>query len=204
MTDEAADFQPGDRVVLINLGPDQPEGVVLERRHLRTYPGCCTFTVAFESGERLVVGPYSLRPASERASMPLRSRYLPEPSLPFASSPEHRPLLAPDWEIEDLSESALAEAIGDWEKVVGYFESGYDYYSDFDEYDHDMFSRECVHVFLEGFARLAQPLPEALTARLAKADQRFMALTVENHYLKPARDYDPVAFWYYFRWPRVR
>jgi hypothetical protein len=196
-------FKIGDRVVLTRLGPDQPEGVVTRINGLKTYPWLYTVSVAFESGKDLTLGPACLLPASEKAGLPAATGCVPEPTPPYLHpAPVRAPLLAPDWAEEDLSEAALTEAVGDWERSVGYIESGYDYRNDLEEYQLDLFNRECIHAFVLGFARLKRQLPPHPAKRIASADQRFVDLTVAGDCIWSAQHYDPTAFWYYFRWPR--
>ncbi len=193
-------FKVGDKVVLTYLGPDQPEGVVTGINALRTYPLLYTVSVAFESGQELAFGPACLHPASEKAVLPV-PLWLPEPQ-PFAvPTPTRSPQLTLDWE-EDISEAALAEAVADWEHSVGCIESGFDYSEDIEEYQLDIFAREEIHTILLGFASLNMPVSDALATRIASTDRRYLDLTVEGSSIYAAWDHDPMAFWYYFRWPR--
>lgn len=203
MSAEQPPFKVGDRVVMRQLGPDQPEGVVTCINGLKTYPWLYTVQVTFESGKAINVSPVSLRPASEKWSLPATLGRQPELMVqnPEPATPPS-PILVPDWEDEDLSEAGLARAVSDWEKSVHYIESGYDYREDIEEYQLDIFNRECVHAILFGLAHKKTPVPENLTARIATADQRFVKLTEESHSIWGCWDYDPTAFWYYFRWPR--
>ncbi len=203
MTEEQPPFKVGDRVVMARLGPDQPEGVVTRINGLKTYPWLYTVQVTFESSKVITVSPSSLRPASEKGRLPVASAYQPalmaqnrQPATPPS------PILVPDWEEEDVSEAGLARAVADWEKSVHYIESGYDYREDIEEYQLDIYNRECVHAILFGLAHQKVPVPENLVARIAAADQRFIKLTEESHSIWGGWDYDPTAFWYYFRWPR--
>lgn len=203
MSDELYAFKVGDRVVLARLGQGQPEGVVASINAARTLPSLYTVSVAFESGERFSIAPSCLRPASEKANMPVATARVPEPTPPYLGTAQvSTPRLAPDWEEVDLSEVALTTAVADWERSVGYVEAGYDYRKDFDEYQLDLFSRECLHAVLLGFARLKLPLPPHLAKRITCADQRFVDLTVASDCIWRTPDYDPTAFWYYYRWPR--
>lgn len=204
MSEPPCVFKVGDRVVLPWLGPDQPEAVVTSINVLPGYPSCLTVSVAYAAGKQLTLGPACLRPASEKADLPAPTGQLSVPVALFGHPQPHPgPLLEPDWEEDELSEAALAEAVADWECAVDCVASGYNYRLDFDEYDHDLFNRECVHALLAGFERTQQPVPESLAQRIAVADRRFMELTVACDFVKNARDYDPTAFWYYFRWPRA-
>lgn len=203
MSEEEFPFKVGDKVVLPWLGPDQPEAVVTSINTLQTAPPVCTVSVVYEAGKELTLGPACLRPAREKAGLPAPKGLSPESIALFGHPQPHPgPLLEPDWEEDELSEAALAEAIADWEGAVDCVASGYNYRQDFDEYDYDLFKRECVHALLTSFERMKQPVPEALTRRIAEADRRFRDLTAECDFVKSAQDYDPTAFWYYFRWPR--
>ena len=203
MTEERHSFKVGDRVVLVRRGPDQPEAVVSSINASRTCPTICTISVTYDSGKVLTLSPTSLRPASEKWCLPATSAY--QPAL-MAQNPQPAtppsPILEPDWEDEDLSEAALAQAVAAWEKSVHDIASGYDYREDIEEYQLDIFNRECVHAILFGLALQKTPVPENLVARIAAADQRFIELTEESHSIWGGWDYDPTAFWYYFRWPR--
>ncbi len=203
MSEEEFPFKVGDKVVLPWLGPDQPEGVVTGINPLKFWPSICTVSVAFASGKQLTLDPTYLRPASEKAALPVAKWQFSNCGAPFSEAQPHPgPLLEPDWEEDELSEAALVEAVADWEGAVDRVASGYNYLADFDECDYDLFKRECVHALLTGFERMKQPVPEALTRRIAEADRRFRNLTAECDFVKSAQDYDPTAFWYYFRWPR--
>ena len=164
---------------------------------LPTNPPFRLLNVAFDWGKDLTFGPSCLRPVSEKDGLPAATGRVPEPT-PCVSSPR----LTPDWEEEEISEAALAEAVADWERSVGYVESGFDYRDDIEEYQHDVFGRECVHAFLLGFARQNQTIPDDLASRIADADRRFVDLTVEGDCIWSPWNYDRRAFWYYFRWPR--
>ena len=203
MTEEQPPFKVGDRVVMNRLGPDQPEGVVTRINGLKTYPWLYTVQVTFESSEVISVSPVCLRPASEKGSLPVASEYQPtlRAQNPQPATPRS-PILVPEWEDEDLSEAALTQAVAAWEKSVHDVASGYDYREDIEEYQLDIFNRECVHAILFGLAHQKTPVPENLAARIAAADQRFVELTEESHSIWGYWDYDPTAFWYYFRWPR--
>lgn len=201
MSDAPCAFSIGDKVVLARLGPDQPEGVVTAINALRTCPSICTVSVAFASGKQVTLGPTCLRPASEKSGLPI-TRPVVEPSAPYLPATSvHSPILVPDWEVKDVSEARLAEAVADWERSVGYIESGYDYRNDPEELQLDVFSREVVHAVLLGFASLNMPVPDTLAARIAHADQRYSESTVESASIWGAQDYNPKAFWYYFRRP---
>lgn len=204
MSDELYAFKVGDRVVLARLGPDQPEGVVTGINAARTFPSLYTVSVVFEPGKAFCIAPSGLRPASEKAGLPI-VRPVVEPTLPFSTTPCVRsPILAPEWDAENISEAALAKAVEDWERSVKYIESGFDYREDIEEYQLDVFAREEVHGILLGFASLNMSVPDALAARIASADQRYLDLTEASHSIWGAWDYNPTAFWYYFRWPRSR
>lgn len=205
VNDTPCTFRIGDKVVLIWLGPDQPEGVVTRINSSKTYPLLHTVSLTFASGAVLTVGPACLRPASEKASMPLTRRSAQELQPPFLyPAPPRNPIQAPDWKQEDLSESALAEAVTDWERSVGYIEAGFDYTNQIEEYTYDLFNRECIHAFLLGYANQAQPVPGTFAERIAIADRRFIELTAAGDSVYPEWDHDPTAFWYYFRWPISR
>lgn len=203
MSDELYAFKVGDRVVLAHLGPDQPEGVVTGINAARTFPSLYTVSVVFEPGKAFCIAPSGLRPASEKAGLPI-ARPVVEPTPPFFTTPcVSSPILAPEWGGEDISEAALAKAVEDWERSVNHIESGFDYREDIEEFQLDVFAREEVHGILLGFARLNTPVPDALAARIANADQRYLDLTEASDSIWGAWDYDPTAFWYYFRWPRA-
>jgi hypothetical protein len=203
MSEEEIPFKVGDKVVLPWLGPDQPEAVVTAISALQTSPSICLVDVVYEAGKELSLGSACLRPASEKAGLPAAKGLSPDSIALFGHPQPHPgPLLEPDWKDDELSEAALVEAVADWEGAVDCVASGYNYRQDFDEYDYDLFKRECVHALLTGFEHLKQAVPEALARRIAEADRRFRDLTVECDFVKSAQDYDPTAFWYYFRWPR--
>lgn len=203
MSDEKLSFKVGDKVVLPWLGPDQPEAVVTAINTEHTAPPLYTVSVIYEAGKELTLGLACLRPAREKAGLPAPKGLSPESIALFGHPRPHPgPLLAPDWEEDELSEAALGEAVADWEGAVDWVASGYNYRQNFDEYDNDLFKRECVQALLNGFEHMKQPVPEALAQRIAEADRRFRDLTVECDFVKSAQDYDPTAFWHYFRWPR--
>ncbi len=110
--------------------------------------------------------------------------------------PEPEPMFEP----EEVTFESLEAAVSGWERSVGYFEAGFDCS---EEYTHDLFARWCLHGELNGFASKDEFVPDALKARIAAADQRFMELTVEieNHVWGGFEQYDKTIFWYYYRWP---
>ena len=87
-----------------------------------------------------------------------------------------------------------------WESCVRSLEIGNDVS---DEYTHDIFKRYCLHGTLNGYMSQGLPVPEALQARIDEADRRFMAATfaLDRHFWNGPEEYDPVVFWYYYRWP---
>lgn len=188
MSEEPCPFKIGDRVVLIWQGPDQPEAVVTRINASRTCPTICTISVAYDSGKFLTLCPTSLRPASEKCSMPVARNFQDTYPASFVSSAARAPILGPDWTPDDLSKSSLAEAVADWERSV--------------EYTLDLFNRECVHAYLHDFERQGLTVPEPLAERIALADQRFIESTSAGSSVYPEWDHDPEAFWYYFRWLR--
>lgn len=201
MNNEAYAFKVGDKVVLTWLGPDQPDGVVTRINGLKTYPWLYTVSVVLASGKNFTIAPSGLRLASEKASLPIKSALFPEKILPHPATP-----LAgnPTWIPDDISGAALTEAVTDWERVVNGIESGGDYGELTDEYQHDVFKREYIDALLLAFASLKMPVPDDLAARIASADRRFVDSTVASGNVWQAFDYDPTAFWYYYRWPRQK
>ncbi len=201
MSDAPYAFKVGDRVVLTWLGPDQPEGEVTRINGLKTYPWLYSVTLTFRTGKVITIGPSSLRLSSDRAGLPINPGRPPEPTPPYYPAPARSPLLAPDWEAEDVTEAALAEAVTDWERSVRDIEGDYDCGNAEEELQLDVINREWIHAILLGFSCLNLPVPEDLASRIASADQRFIESTEASHCLWSDQDYDPTAFWYYFRWP---
>jgi hypothetical protein len=170
-------FKPGDEVFCDGLGWGC--GRVLEVN------GAYLMRVDF--------GPNGIRPLAITEHWRLataedkQSQLLPEPE------PE------PMGEPEELTLAGLEAAVAQWEQSVRYFEAGFDCT---EEYTHDLFDRYCLHGVLNGFARLGLAVPDAIKARIAAADKRFVELTVEVEYSVwgRAEHYDKETFWYYYRW----
>lgn len=72
---------------------------------------------------------------------------------------------------------------------------------DYEEYDYDLSKREDLDEALREYGD--EPLPAALTERIARADQHFRDITEETDRCvwSDSRKYDRERYWYYYRWP---
>lgn len=106
----------------------------------------------------------------------------------------------PICEPEEVTLDNLEAAIASWEASIVYMESGSD--DEEDEYLHDLYSRDCLHGILNGFASQNIAVPERLKTRIAIADKQFIELTfeIENPASGSIDSYDKNIYWYYYRW----
>ena len=104
----------------------------------------------------------------------------------------------PSYPAEEATLGSQGAEVAGWEGSVKSFEAGF--YCD-DEYTHDLFSRECLHGVLNGFASQSMAVPDDLKERVEAADKRFLELTyeVEHDVWGGSRSYDRKVFWYYYR-----
>ncbi len=150
------------------------------------HPGLRLATEADKQG--LTPPTYSLNKAEIWAANP--SNW--QPASP--PEPEPEPVANP----EESTLPKLEEAITDWAEMVDYFASGR--FCE-DEYTHDVMYRQSVHALLNGFQRLNLSVPDYLRRRLDAADQHFMDISAACACVWGHGEYDPVAFWYYYRYP---
>lgn len=163
------------------------------------YPdfGCGTVLEVDEPYEVVVAfGKMGIRPLLVTADLRL-SREEDKDWSP-QSVPEPEPVCEPD----EVTLENLEEAVSRWEAVATYIKSGFD--DDPDEFVFDCQKREKLHGILHGFACRNLAVPDALKARIDKADQQFTALTfaIDDSVWGRGERYDKSVFWYYYRWPR--
>ena len=120
------------------------------------------------------------------------------------------------WAPEPLDEAATLEGLTQeivwWAEVVQFLDGD----QDDDDIKHDLYCRECLHGTLNGLKKQGVAIPAELLDKLAKADQFFiehsLALEPPNVVklksrvlgMVPITLLDPVAFWYVYRWPKIR
>ena len=192
-----SDFKVGDTVFL--GGMLHTCGEVL-----RVHPTIGVLLVAWKKGGQtnISVNHPGLRFATEADKQGLTQPTYPlnKAAIWGATPSSWPPKLEPE-PVANPEESTLPKlekAIADWAEMVDYFATGRFCEA---EYTHDVMCRESVHALLNGFQRLNLPVPEHLRRHLDAADQHFMDISAACACVWVRGEYDPVAFWYYFRYP---